>query len=57
LAGSISNVVDKGQVISGLTDDFDAEKRPQGRGYEIGADEMSRPDFSSLSWLMLLLGK
>lgn len=57
LAGFISNVVNKGQVVSGLTDDFDKEKRPLGGGYEIGADEVSGSDFGSLSWLLLLLGK
>lgn len=57
LAGSISDVVDKGQAISGLTDDFDAETRPLGGGYEIGADEVTGPVLRSMSWFMLLLGK
>jgi hypothetical protein len=55
LASFISSVVDQGLSISGLTDDFDKEKRPQGRGPELGADEIGAPDVQSLSWLMLLL--
>lgn len=55
LARPISSVVDQGLSISGLTDDFDKEKRPQGRGPELGADEIGAPDVQSLSWLMLLL--
>jgi hypothetical protein len=39
LASAQSAVVDKGQTISGLTDDFDGESRPQGAGIDIGADE------------------
>ncbi|MCP5420947.1 MAG: right-handed parallel beta-helix repeat-containing protein [Gammaproteobacteria bacterium] len=39
LASAVSTVVDKGQVISGLSDDFDGQNRPQGIGIDIGADE------------------
>ena len=58
LAGSISTVEDKGQAVSGLIDDFDTEKRPQGSGYEIGADEIEKTDsgLNSLPWLLLFLG-
>jgi hypothetical protein len=39
LASSVSSVVNAGQVISGLVDDFDGENRPAGVGIDIGADE------------------
>ncbi|MEZ5591644.1 MAG: right-handed parallel beta-helix repeat-containing protein [Gammaproteobacteria bacterium] len=39
LASAVSTVVDMGQVISGLSDDFDGQNRPQGMGIDIGADE------------------
>jgi len=57
LASSTGGVVDQGLTIAGLTDDFDKEKRPQGSGVDIGADEITAPEIKSLSWFMLLLGK
>ncbi len=39
LASAVSTVVDMGQVISGLSNDFDGQSRPQGMGIDIGADE------------------
>ena len=43
--GSIG-AIDKGEPLSGLTDDFDNDSRPQGRGIDVGADEFSdKSDF------------
>jgi hypothetical protein len=39
LASAVSSVVDKGQTISGLTEDFDGQSRPQGSAFDVGADE------------------
>ena len=39
LSYTIPSVVDQGQRIQSLKDDFDMTKRPQGKGYDIGADE------------------
>jgi hypothetical protein len=41
LSSEISNVVDQGVQISGLSDDFDSQIRPLGSGIDIGADEYS----------------
>ncbi len=61
LSGFIGDVVNQGQPVSGLIDDFDKEKRPQGGGYELGADEIDAGGttgsaFGTLSWILLLLG-
>lgn len=39
LKSAISSVVDRGQEISGLTDDYDGQERPRGASIDIGADE------------------
>jgi hypothetical protein len=41
LANSIAGIVDAGLSITGLTDDYDRERRPMGQGIDIGADEYS----------------
>jgi hypothetical protein len=39
VASAIPTLLDKGLAITGLTDDFDGTPRPQGAGYDIGAQE------------------
>ncbi len=57
LNGPITGIIDKGIFISGLTDDLDKDRRPQGAGIDIGADEyLKNSNHSiSLSWIDLLL--
>jgi hypothetical protein len=44
LASAVNGVADSAQTVSGLTEDFDGEIRPQGNGNDIGADEFSTGD-------------
>jgi PKD repeat protein len=50
-SSSISGVVDQGQTLADVSDDFDGDSRPQGSAYDIGADEYVQPspvaDFSA----------
>jgi hypothetical protein len=39
IASTISSVVDAGQAIPELSEDFDNQSRPHGSGFDIGADE------------------
>ena len=43
LSRAIAGVIDGGESIPGVTDDFDGEARPQGAGIDIGADEYAGP--------------
>ena len=39
LASAIASVVGAGQIVAGLSDDFDSQPRPAGAGIDIGADQ------------------
>ena len=41
LSGAVPELVDQGQSLSTVGIDFDGEPRPQGAGFDIGADEFS----------------
>lgn len=39
VSDNISSVIDRGQTLVSVSDDFDGDSRPQGSAYDIGADE------------------
>ena len=41
LAATATSAIDQAPVLASVTNDFDGEARPQGAGYDIGADEFS----------------
>jgi hypothetical protein len=49
LASGIASVVDLGQALADVTDDYDGDARPLGPAYDVGADEYGEPPPSAVT--------
>ncbi len=56
VSDSISSVIDQGQTLASVSDDFDGDSRPIGSAPDIGADEYGIPSPSAVTNLRLTQG-